>query len=93
MKIHILGTAAAEGFPAMFCECDTCKIARAEGGRSIRARSQAVIDEGTQIYVHHFFAQRWRNARRICADCRQTRLRRNLRRHGNRNISIQKGGV
>lgn len=44
MKIHILDSAAAEGFPAMFCECDTCKRARAEGGRSIRARSQAVID-------------------------------------------------
>ena len=45
MHIKILGTAAAEGFPAMFCECDTCKRARAEGGRSIRARSQAVIDD------------------------------------------------
>ncbi len=44
MHIKILGSAAAEGFPAMFCECDTCKRARAEGGHSIRARSQAVID-------------------------------------------------
>jgi len=45
MKIKILGTAAAEGFPAMFCECDTCRKARRLGGRNIRTRSGAVIDE------------------------------------------------
>lgn len=45
MHIKILGTAAAEGFPGMFCECDTCKRARAAGGKNIRARSQAVIDD------------------------------------------------
>ena len=45
MKIKILGTAAAEGFPAMFCECDTCMKARKLGGRNIRTRSQAVIDD------------------------------------------------
>ena len=25
MKIKYLGTAAAEGIPAVFCECETCK--------------------------------------------------------------------
>lgn len=45
MKIKILGTAAAEGFPAMFCECDTCKRARAVGGRNLRTRSQALVDD------------------------------------------------
>ena len=45
MKIKILGTAAAEGFPALFCECDTCKRARAAGGRNLRTRSQALVDD------------------------------------------------
>ncbi|MBQ6847615.1 MAG: hypothetical protein IJO62_01710 [Clostridia bacterium] len=44
MKIKYLGTAAAEGVPALFCECDTCKKARKVGGKEIRTRSQALID-------------------------------------------------
>lgn len=44
MKLKYYGTAAAEGFPGMFCECDTCKRARAVGGRSIRTRSQSALD-------------------------------------------------
>lgn len=49
MKIQYLGTAAAEGIPAIFCECDTCKKARSLGGRNIRTRSQAIIDENVLI--------------------------------------------
>lgn len=45
MKIKYLGTAAAEGIPALFCRCDICKEARKRGGREIRTRSQAIIDE------------------------------------------------
>ncbi len=44
MKIQYLGTAAAEGWSAVFCTCDACKKARALGGKNIRTRSQAVID-------------------------------------------------
>lgn len=44
MQIKYLGTAAAEGWPALFCECDNCKRAREGGGRNIRTRSQALID-------------------------------------------------
>lgn len=44
MKIQYLGTGAAEGIPAIFCECDTCKKARELGGRNIRTRSQAIVD-------------------------------------------------
>lgn len=29
----------------MFCSCDACERARSEGGKSIRSRSQAIIDE------------------------------------------------
>lgn len=44
MKIQYLGTGAAEGVPAVFCNCETCKTARLLGGREIRTRSQVVID-------------------------------------------------
>ena len=44
MKLRYLGTAAAEGVPALFCECENCKRSRAAGGRAIRTRSQALVD-------------------------------------------------
>ena len=44
MKIKYLGTAAAEGVPAIFCNCEVCNRARRAGGRNIRTRSQALID-------------------------------------------------
>ena len=44
MKLQYLGTAAAEGFPALFCTCDTCRRAQKAGGKNIRSRSQAVVD-------------------------------------------------
>ncbi|MBQ2715113.1 MAG: MBL fold metallo-hydrolase [Clostridia bacterium] len=59
MKIKYLGTAAAEGIPALFCECDNCKKARALGGRNVRTRSQALIDDKLLIdfpadtYMHY----------------------------------------
>lgn len=45
MKLTYLGTAAAEGWPAMFCNCDNCKRAIEAGGKNIRTRSQALIDD------------------------------------------------
>ncbi len=45
MKLTYLGTAAAEGWPGMFCGCDNCKRAIEAGGRNIRTRSQALIDK------------------------------------------------
>ncbi len=44
MKIKFLGTAAAEAFPAIFCDCENCKKALALGGKNIRTRSQSLID-------------------------------------------------
>ena len=44
MKLKYYGTGAAEGWPGLFCRCDACAKARAEGGRSIRTRSQAALD-------------------------------------------------
>ena len=49
MKVTLFGTAAAEGFPAMFCECDNCKRAREQGGRNIRTRSEALVDDSLLI--------------------------------------------
>ena len=46
MKITYFGTAAAEGWPGLFCRCEACEKARALGGRNIRTRSQALIDDG-----------------------------------------------
>lgn len=43
MNFKYLGTAAAEGWPSIFCTCESCKKAM-RGGRNIRTRSQAVID-------------------------------------------------
>lgn len=44
MKITYLGTGAAEGIPALFCNCEYCKGVRARGGREVRSRSQTLID-------------------------------------------------
>ena len=45
MKITYYGTAAAEAWPGVFCRCDACQRARAAGGRNIRTRSQACVDD------------------------------------------------
>ncbi len=58
MKIKFLGTGASEGVPAIFCQCDICKNARAAGGREIRTRCQAIINDellldfGPDTYAH-----------------------------------------
>ncbi len=44
MKLTYLGTAAAEGWPAVFCNCDNCKRAKAAGGRNLRTRSQSLVN-------------------------------------------------
>lgn len=44
MKLTYLGTAAAEGWPAVFCNCEYCLKAKKKGGRNIRTRSQALVN-------------------------------------------------
>ena len=44
MKLTYLGTAAAEGFPAVFCNCEHCQKARVLGGKNIRTRTQTLIN-------------------------------------------------
>lgn len=58
MRIKYLGTGAAEGIPALFCHCPVCEYARQQGGREIRTRAQALINEellmdfGPDTYLH-----------------------------------------
>ncbi len=59
MKLTYLGTAAAEGFPALFCRCPFCQEARRLGGKNIRTRSQSLINGDLLIDLspdtyHHF---------------------------------------
>lgn len=49
MKLLFQGTAAAEGIPALFCECDYCRYARRMGGRLIRSRAGALIDRKLKL--------------------------------------------
>lgn len=44
MEIQYLGTAAAEGWPALFCDCEICRKARLMGGKELRTRTQSIID-------------------------------------------------
>lgn len=61
MKLKYFGTAAAEGIPALFCDCDLCRYAKEHGGKDIRTRSQAIVDEKLLIdfpadtYLHTIY--------------------------------------
>lgn len=61
MKIKFLGTAAAEGIPALFCDCPVCQNARKVGGKEVKTRSQAIIDDKILIdfpadtYMHALY--------------------------------------
>jgi phosphoribosyl 1,2-cyclic phosphate phosphodiesterase len=47
--LTFLGTAAAEGYPCLFCRCDNCERARRLGGRSLRLRSSALVNDDLLI--------------------------------------------
>lgn len=49
MEITILGTAAAEGWPSVFCRCDTCRRAREVGGKNIRSRASVQFGPAHKI--------------------------------------------
>lgn len=44
MEIKILGSAAGDGIPALFCDCAVCESARKNGGKEIRTRSGAWVN-------------------------------------------------
>ena len=45
MKIKYLGTGAYEGVPSLFCGCRVCRESIAKGGRNLRTRSQAILND------------------------------------------------
>lgn len=49
MKIKYFGTAASEGVPSLFCQCESCRRALALGGKNLRTRAQALIDDGVLL--------------------------------------------
>ena len=49
MKITFLGTGAAEGIPAVWCECELCRKAKMLGGREIRSRCTYLVDHDTMV--------------------------------------------
>ena len=49
MRFRFLGTAAAEGFPALWCECPTCVQASKNGGKDLRRRASYLIDDDTFV--------------------------------------------
>jgi phosphoribosyl 1,2-cyclic phosphate phosphodiesterase len=44
-----MGSAAAEGWPGMWCNCDACHRARSAGGKNIRSRSGALVDDTLKL--------------------------------------------
>lgn len=62
MKIKILGTAAYERVPAMFCQCAVCEQARKLGGKNMRTQAQALINDdllvdfGQDNYIHYLIS-------------------------------------
>lgn len=49
MKLTFLGTAAANAYPEAFCKCENCFRARQVGGKSLRKRSAALVDDDLLI--------------------------------------------
>jgi phosphoribosyl 1,2-cyclic phosphodiesterase len=49
MQLTFLGTSAANAYPEPFCRCENCRKARALGGRSLRKRSAALVNDDLLI--------------------------------------------
>ena len=49
MRLFFLGTAAAEGYPGIFCQCNRCKLARELGGKNLRYRSALLVNDDLLI--------------------------------------------
>ena len=49
MKLKYLGTAAYEGVPSLFCDCAVCRKSKRTGGKNLRSRSQALVNDDLLI--------------------------------------------
>jgi phosphoribosyl 1,2-cyclic phosphate phosphodiesterase len=45
MKLQLLGTGSSEGFPGLFCACEACRRATAAGGRNLKTRADALLED------------------------------------------------
>jgi phosphoribosyl 1,2-cyclic phosphate phosphodiesterase len=60
MEILFMGTAAAEGIPALFCRCEICRRAAKAGGKDVRSRcgylinKRLMLDLTPDILYHKF---------------------------------------
>jgi len=62
MELLVCGTAAAEGWPAMFCPCEVCEEARRRGGKEVRSRAAYQLGETIRIDFgpdSHWHSQRY----------------------------------
>jgi len=60
VKITYYGTGDGYGIPEPFCSCRLCSYARAHGGKDIRTRSQATVDDimidcSSDMFAHQAF--------------------------------------
>ena len=68
IRIRYLGTGAAEGFPAPFCECAACEKVRRLGGKNRKTRSCALVNEHILIDLSpDIFMQSWENRLHLSA--------------------------
>lgn len=56
LKIKYLGTSAAEALPGLFCNCLCCRQAMEKGGKNIRMRSSALVNDCILIDLSPDFA-------------------------------------
>lgn len=49
MRVRFMGSAAGDAWPAPWCDCEACERARQAGGKNLRTRSGALIDDDVKI--------------------------------------------
>jgi len=49
MEIRILGSSSSEGWPALWCGCETCRRARGAGGKNLRTRSSILLNDVCRV--------------------------------------------
>ena len=83
MKITYYGTGDGYGIPEPFCSCRLCSYARAHGGKDIRTRSQATVDDimidcSSDMFAHQAFygldMRKYRKCRRTLLTMPYTRF-------------------
>lgn len=64
-RLLVLGSAAAEGIPALFCDCRVCREAAAKGGPDVRARACYNFGGDVQIDFGPDALQAWQAHRDV----------------------------